>query len=267
MIYINIQESETFIPMSTLQPSNQPPVLSQPPQNPGQQHPSRTASILLWLGVALFVGIIFLGIYAILNNYTTLYTIISFVIAAVFIPLGVLQIMPQAVQYLLQSRRIGINIIFVGLLSVSLIGNLISIILPFHFPTAIQTSPTASNKDTPLSEVDRTLRNYCQDVINNPTQAHGYLSPFDESQSIPPEGAYKEPIDKEGSGHGGLKACHSVVDIDTKSHPDLYGYALGAVIYTFSDGVDVLHEYKLFQRTARDPWKIDIPYYQNKLTY
>src|SRR5260370_12478381 len=109
--------------MDTSQSGNQPIIPDQSSSHQGNQKLRRIEKVFLWIGTFLFIGMTALGIYAIISHSDILAAVILFMIAALAIPLGVIQIWPEIKIHIRQSLLVGISI-FICLLLVlsSLIG-------------------------------------------------------------------------------------------------------------------------------------------------
>lgn len=106
--------------------------------------PNSRLSIILWIGVALLLAIAILGTYAIVTKQSTVISVISFGLALLAIPIGILQVAPNLLSRAWRTIKIGLLVLGISLLVVSLIMNTYLLIRPSVSGTPNANTPSPS---------------------------------------------------------------------------------------------------------------------------
>src|SRR5579859_7943223 len=69
-------------------------VMSQQQSSTPKQSPNPGSSIIVWIGIMLFITMIALGIYAIVTKQDIIVSVLLFILAALALPIGIQQIAP-----------------------------------------------------------------------------------------------------------------------------------------------------------------------------
>jgi hypothetical protein len=135
------------------------------------QSPNRRSSVILWIGIMLFLVAALLGVYAIVTKQNTVFLVVSFGQAILTTVIGIIQIAPNLLSHLRQTMRTGYIILGISLLIVSLTTNVYLFIRlqTLSNPNAPTSSPSTS---TPTSTL-------------TPTQASITSTPTSTSLSMP----------------------------------------------------------------------------------
>ena len=241
------------------------------------QPPNRGSSIILWIGIVLLLVTLGLGIYALVANLTLTFSIISFVLALLAIPIGILQINPKLLDQVRQTLKMGLRVIealkkglpVIGILlliaSITLNAYLayllihswssppLSHLTPTPVRTAILSSPSVATDSptittpTPL----KTLQTLC-----NAAKAEDYQTQWNQfdtgyaSGNWGNESMYASDLKNRDNSHSGVANCTVTKVAQNDSS------ASGTVTTTFGDGtIDT----KTFQLTKEGDgiWRIN----------
>src|SRR5260370_36833634 len=89
--------------------------MSQQQSSTPKQSSNRGSSIILWIGIVLFMTMIGLGIYAIVTKQDIIISVILFVLAALALPIGVQQIAPGFLPQVQRTMKMGLLVIRIWL--------------------------------------------------------------------------------------------------------------------------------------------------------
>src|SRR5260370_27791676 len=95
-----------------------------------KQSSNRGSSIILWIGIVLFMTMIVLGIYAIVTKQGIIISVILFVLAALALPIGIQPIAPNILPQVQRTMKMGLLVIGIWLLVGSLTLNVYLLIRP-----------------------------------------------------------------------------------------------------------------------------------------
>lgn len=231
------------------------------------QPPNRGSSIILWIGIVLLLVTLGLGIYALVANLTLTFSIISFVLALLAIPISILQIKPKLLDQMRQTLKMGLRMIGILLLIASITLNAylayllihswssppLSHLTPTPVRTAILSSPSVATDSptittpTPL----KTLQTLC-----NAAKAEDYQTQWNQfdtgyaSGNWGNESMYASDLKNRDNSHSGVANCTVTKVVQNDSS------ASGTVTTTFGDGtIDT----KTFQLTKEGDgiWRIN----------
>jgi hypothetical protein len=105
--------------------------------------------ILMWIGIVLFVATFVGGIYTIIAQYNIVFSVISFILAIAAIPIGILQVKPDAFKLIWRTRKTGRLVIGIAILFLSLTMNTYELIQfrpSTSFTGTIQFIPSPASK-------------------------------------------------------------------------------------------------------------------------
>lgn len=108
--------------------------MNQPHAPTPHKSPNQGWSILTWLGVILFFVTSLVGVYAIIAKNDSVISLTSFMLAVVALPIGILQVKPDAFQYIWRLRRTGRLVISIIILLFSLLMNVDEFL---HYHTSV----------------------------------------------------------------------------------------------------------------------------------
>ena len=111
-------------------------VMSQQQSPTPKQSSNRGSSIILWIGIVLFMTMIVLGIYAIVTKQGIIISVILFVLAALALPIGIQQIAPNILPQVQRTMKMGLLVIGIWLLVGSLAMN-VYLLIRLQVPSSL----------------------------------------------------------------------------------------------------------------------------------
>jgi hypothetical protein len=124
-----------------------------------KQAPNQGSALILWMGMGFFLAALILGIYAIMAKQNIIFLVLSFVLAMLALPIGILQIAPNLLPQAWQLRKTGLLVVETALLIGLLIMNVSWFIRPWvpHPPVSTSIRTTVSSTSLSVTDCGKTI--------------------------------------------------------------------------------------------------------------
>jgi hypothetical protein len=136
-----------------------------------KQSPNPGSSIIVWIGIMLFMTMIAMGIYAIVTKQDIIVSVLLFILAALALPIGIQQIAPGILPQVQRTMKMGLLVIGIWLLIGSLTMN---VYLLFR----LQMLSSHDLNTTPIPETKLTLTHSPTGISSSGSSSTGQLREF-----------------------------------------------------------------------------------------
>lgn len=139
------------------------------------------SSIILWIGIVLFMTMIVLGIYAIVTKQGIIISVILFILAALALPIGIQQIAPNILPQVQRTMKTGMLVIGIWFLIGSLTMN-VYLLIRLQMPD--NPDLNASRTLGPRPELTSTLTGTSSSVSPSTVSLRDFLIPTPNSRPV-----------------------------------------------------------------------------------